>query len=223
MALPLPVPPGVVRAVRLGNETRLAPSAARWSLDELRGRLTEISGLSDSSSLTQAFGIVLDAQQQEEPVAWLTLEESVFFPLDAWCSGVDLEALAVIRLPDQAAILRATDRLARSGGFGLLIADLSSGSDKATALGRAQAPRVPMAAQARFRSLAHRHDMSILFLTRKSRKQASIGSMISLHAEASRSRLDDGLFSCDLRILKDKHRGPGWGHDEVVRGPDGLL
>jgi len=151
MALPLPVPPGVVRAVRLGNNTRLAPAPAGWNLDELRGRLTEISGLSDSSCLTHAFGVVLDAQHHEEPVVWVTRQESTFFPLDAWCSGVDLNALVVVRLLDEDAILRATDRLARSGGFGLVVADLSSSSDKATALGRAQPPYVPMAAQARLR------------------------------------------------------------------------
>ncbi len=222
MALPLPVPPGVVRAVRLGNNTRLAPAPASWNLDELRGRLTEISGLSDSSCLTQAFGVVLDAQHQEEPVVWVTRQESAFFPLDAWCSGVDLNALVVVRLLDEDAILRATDRLARSGGFGLVVADLSSSSDKATTLGRAQPPYVPMAAQARLRSLAHRHDMAIVFLTRKTRKQPSLGSLISLRAEARRSRNNDGLFSCALNVLKDKHRGPGWTHDEVVRGPDGL-
>jgi recombination protein RecA len=222
MALPLPVPPGVVRAVRLGNDTRLAPAAAGWNLDELRGRLIEISGLGDSSSLTQAFGVVLDAQRQEEPVAWLTRAESAFFPVDAWCSGVDLAALVVVRLPDEDAILRATDRLARSGGFGLLIADLGSGSDKATALGRAQPPHVPMASQARLRSLAHRHDLAVVFLTRKTNKQPSIGSMVSLRAEASRTRNSDGFFSCALNVLKDKHRGPGWAHDELVRGPDGL-
>ena len=122
MAQPLPVPPGVVRAVRLGNDTHLAPVPVGWNLDELRGRLAEISGLSDSSSLTQAFSLILDAQKQEEPVAWLTRQESTFFPIDAWCNGVDLEALIVVRLPDEDAILRATDRLARSGGFGLLIA-----------------------------------------------------------------------------------------------------
>lgn len=222
MAQPLPVPPGVVRAVRLGNDTHLAPVPVGWNLDELRGRLAEISGLSDSSSLTQAFSLVLDAQGQEEPVAWLTRQESAFFPIDAWCNGVDLEALIVVRLPDEDAILRATDRLARSGGFGLLIADLGSSSDKATALGRAQPPDVPMSAQARLRSLAHRHDMSIVFLTRKTRKQPSIGSLVSLRAESHRTRTPDGYFSCSLNVLKDKYRGPGWAHDELVRGPDGL-
>ena len=39
--------------------------------------------------------------------------------IPAWARGADLEALAVVRLPDDRAIAHAADRLVRSGGFGL--------------------------------------------------------------------------------------------------------
>lgn len=221
MAIPLPVPSGLVRAVRLGNLAPITPSPASWCLEELKGRLTEISGLGDSACLTLAFSIVLDAQQQGETSAWVTRSESSFFPLDAAASGVDLEALAVVRLPDDRSIIRATDKLARSGGLGLVVFDLGSGSDKATALGRARPPYMSMAMQARLRSLANRHDMAMLCLTRKPSATSSLGSMVSLRGTAHRAR-QDGNFVCRLHMLKDKQRGPGWDYTETLRGPDGL-
>lgn len=219
--LAVSIPSNIVRAVRIGSLGTIAPTPARWCLQELCGRLTEISGLGDSATLTLAFSVVLDAQHQGETLAWVTRSESSFFPPDAWASGADLEALPVVRMPDDRSVVHATDKLARSGGFGLVIFDLGSGNDKATALGRARPPRLPMAMQARLRSLAYRHDMAILCLTRKAASVPSIGSMVSLRGMARRDRQDD-RFVCRLHMLKDKHRGPGWVHTETVRGPDGL-
>ena len=221
-SLPLTIPPGLVRAIRIGPARKFQPAPACWSLQEVAGRLTEISGLGDGASLTLAFSLLLDAQQQGETVAWITRTESSFFPLDAWANGIDLEALAVARMPDERAIVRAADRLARSGGFGLVVLDLGSASDKATALGRAPAARVSTAMQARLRSLAQHHDMAILCLTRKAESSSSLGSMVSLHAESARQRSEAGGFQINLRVLKDKLRGPGWTMTAERRGPDGL-
>lgn len=113
-------------------------------------------------------------------------------------------------MPDASAVARAADKLARSGAFGLLVLDL--GADA----------RVPAALQARLRSLARKHDTAILCLTEKSNKASSLGSLVSLRGEARIRRLDEDRFACELRVLKDKHRGPGWSHTEVCRGPDGL-
>lgn len=220
MAEPLPVE-GLVRAVRLGADPAREPGPASWCLRELAGRLIEISGLGDSACLTLALSLVLDAQHQGETTAWITRRESCFHPPDAWAGGVDLEALAVIRVPDDGAVLHAADRLARSGGFGLVVLDLAAGDDMATALGR-QPTRVPTAAQARLRALAHHHDTTILCLTRKPEGTASLGSLFSLYARARRQRTADGWFRCDLEVLKDKRRGTGWEGAETFRGPDGL-
>jgi len=222
--MPVPavaVPSGVVRAVRIGSQQALTPAPASWCLAELSGRLTEISGMSDSACLTLAFSVLLDAQHRGETSAWITRRESCFFPLDAWASGIDLQALPVIRLPDDRAIVGAADRLARCGGFGLLVCDLGSGNDKATALGRVPPVSVPMAMQARLRSLAQRHDMAILCLTRKSSRMPSIGSLVSLRGDAHRER-DGSRFVCRMQALKDKHHGPGWQYVETLRGPEGL-
>lgn len=220
MAEPLAVA-GLVRAVRLGVDPLPEPGPARWCLRELAGRLIEISGLGDSACLTLAFSLVLDAQSQGETTAWVTRQESCFYPLDAWASGVDLDALPVVRVPDQAAVLRAADRLTRSGGFGLVVLDLAASDDKTTALGQ-HPGRVPTALQARLRGLAHRHGTAVVCLTRKPEDTASLGSLVSLHARARRERTADGWFRCSLEVIRDKRRGAGWQGAETFRGPDGL-
>ncbi len=181
-----------------------------WTRDALSGRLTEISGVGAVASLTSAFGLVLDAQTRSEPVAWITLPETSFYPPDAADSGIDLDALAVVCVPGAQEGARAAERLLRSGAFGLIVLDL--GRDA----------RVPTALQGRLVSLAKRHDTALVCLTDKPRDAASLGSLVSLRAEVVREKCGADQFSCKLDVLKDKNRGPGWSHSEVVRGPAGL-
>lgn len=203
----MPSPGPVAHRVTPGPDSPLAP---RWDLDEITGRLTEISGLGGNACLTLAISMVLDAQRRSETVAWITDAGSSFFPLDAAAAGVDLEALAVVRVPDTDDVPRAADRLARSGGFGLLVLDLG---EKA---------RMPTPLQARLRGLADRHEMGVLCLTDKRGSASSLGSLVSLRGEACVRRKGRGRFACELQVIKDKHRGPGWSHTEICRGPDGL-
>lgn len=217
----LPLPSGIVRAARIGAAEQLAPAPASWSHAELAGRFTELSGLGDSACLTLACSAMLDAQHHGEPVAWVTLRDSCFYPLDVAAGGIDVEALAVVRVADDRTLVHAADRLARSGGFGMLVLDLGAGADNATALGRRQ-PQVSMAMQARLRGLAQHHDMAILCLTRKSSEQTSLGSLVSLRGQARRHRQGEDRFLCALQALKDKQRGPGWTTAATYRGPTGL-
>lgn len=208
------LPEGVTRGANALATRPASPAAVpltpRWDLQEIAGRFTELSGLGGSACLTLATSMVLDAQRQAETSAWISSKNSSFFPLDVAAAGVDLESLAVVRVPDASAVARAADKLARSGAFGLLVLDLGA------------TPRVPAALQARLRSLARKHDTAILCLTEKSGKASSLGSLVSLRGEARIRRLSEDRFACELRILKDKQRGPGWVHTEVCRGPDGL-
>jgi|TARA_B100000378_G_scaffold219305_1_gene182618 recombination protein RecA len=172
--------------------------------------LTELSGVGGSACLTLATSIVLDAQRQEETTAWITSNNSSFFPLDVAAAGIDLEALAVVRVPDAPSVARAADRLARSGAFGLLVLDLGANA------------RVPTALQARLRSSARKHDTAILCLTEKRGIASSLGPLVSLRGEARIRRLSDDRFACELRVLKDKHRRPDWVHTEICCGPEGM-
>ncbi|HWN71026.1 MAG TPA: recombinase A, partial [Haliangium sp.] len=165
-----------------------------WTRDALSGRLTEISGVGAVASLTSAFGLVLDAQTRSEPVAWITLPETSFYPPDAADSGIDLDALAVVCVPGAQEGARAAERLLRSGAFGLIVLDL--GRDA----------RVPTALQGRLVSLAKRHDTALVCLTDKPRDAASLGSLVSLRAEVVREKCGADQFSCKLDVLKDKNR-----------------
>ncbi|HTM21966.1 MAG TPA: recombinase A, partial [Kofleriaceae bacterium] len=119
------------RAARLRELlARTAPPAAEiqaaegWQLAALRGRLVEVSAAAGSAGLTAAVGMVLAAQREAEPVAWVTPPEHGFFPPDLGDSGVDLDALVVVRAPDLRASARAAEHLLRSGAFGLVVIDL---------------------------------------------------------------------------------------------------
>ena len=228
--------------MRLGTAGELESTPAGWSLQELSGRLTELSGSNDGACLTLAISMVLDAQLQGETVAWVSSIDSTFYPPDVHDSGVDLDALAVIRVPDTRDIMHATDKLARSGAFGLVVFDLasksspyssnSSSSGGSTSFGHHDSrtrrsgqrwsQQVPTAMQSRLRSLAQTHDMAILCLTHKYASSPSLGSLVSLRGEARRERIGNDRFACHLNIIKDKRRGPGWQQQQVCRGPDGL-
>jgi len=206
----------------LRNWKSLQPAApSEWSLSGLAGRLVELSGSENSSALTAAFGLVRQAQLLGEPVAWITPHTESFFPPDAAAGGVDLTALAVIRIDlsrhsprsgrrrNERAMARAADQLVRSGGFGLLVLDLGP-------------LQIAMAALSRLLGLAQKHNTVLLFLTDKPDRAPSLGSLVSLRAQAVRRRTGADEFTCELQVLKDKRRAPGWSHKEVCGGPAGL-
>src|SRR5262249_8368858 len=161
-------------------------------------------------SVTLATELVLDAQFHGEPAAWITTRKTSFFPPDAAANGVDLAALVVVRAHEVAQIPRAAGWLGRSGAFGLLVLDLGS------------EPSVPAPLLSRLLGLAQKHEVAILCLSEKSAANPSIHSLVSLRADASRERRAPGLFTCSLRVAKDKRHAPGWGQTQVFRGPAGV-
>jgi recombination protein RecA len=180
-----------------------------WNLAAIAGRFIEISGSASTASLTLAFGLVREAQNQNEPVGWVTSMESFFYPPDVAQGGVDLGALVVIRVLDAGVIPTAGEKLLRSGGFGLVVLDLETAN-------------IPMPLQSRLTGLAQRHHAALVCLTEKESKTFSLGSLVSLRAHAERQRSSDRRFACRLRVLKDKRHGPTWSHEELCRGPAGL-
>lgn len=195
---------GKVRVVSAPPAPTPSDNAESWTLPELAGRMVELGG---PAQMTAAFRVVLDAQRRGEPVAWIAPRGAgqVYFP-DAAEGGVDLDALAVVLVPDPARLARAADQLARSGAFGLLVLELGAHS-------------IAAPAQTRLLGLAHAHETAILCLTRGS---SSLGSLISLRGEARHVRGADDELHCELRILKDKRRSPGAVLTEVCRGAPGL-
>ena len=189
----------------------------KWSLATLRGRLVELSARGASAKLTTAMEIVSEAQTQHEPVAWLTLGNATFYPPDVAECGIDLAALVVVRTHDAMAAARSAERLLRSGAFGLVVIDLGSGNGA----------ELSMQIQGRLVTLAQTHDAAIVCLTEKANDTASIGSLVSLRAEALRSRGDaraatGNEFAVTVRVIKDTRSGPGWTQTLKRRGPAGL-
>jgi recombination protein RecA len=191
------------------QKLRSAVVPAPWTLDEVAGRLVEISGSTASAALTIAFALVRETQQRDEPAGWVTSAESFFYPPDAALGGVDLSALVVVRLPRVESIARAGEKLLRSGGFGVVVLDLGAGD-------------IPMPLQTRLTGLAHRHHAALICLTEKSGAAFSLGSLVSLRAHAEKRRTADNRFACALHVLKDKRRGPTWHYEELYTGPAGL-
>jgi recombination protein RecA len=200
--------PLAAQGVRRGLVAPDIPVA--WRLDTFRGRLAEVSGIHACASLTLVFRLVLEAQRCAEPVVWISRCGSVFYPPDVAETGVDLGALAVVWAPGTRRAARAADHLLRSGGFGLVVLDV--GADD----------RMPSASQTRLAGLAKKHDAALLCITEKENRRPSLGSLVSLRAEAARTDRAGDRFRCEVRVLKDKRRGPGWTHVEVCHGPDGL-
>jgi recombination protein RecA len=180
-----------------------------WNLAAMAGRFIEISTSANAAALTLAFGLVREAQKQGEPVGWVTSTGSFFYPPDAAHGGVDLAALVVIRVIHAATIPTAGEKLLRSGGFGLIVLDLGTAD-------------IPIPLQSRLTGLAQHHHAALVCLTEKESKTFSLGSLVSLRAHAERQRNSADRFTCRLRILKDKRRGPTWSHEEFCRGPAGL-
>ena len=197
----------------LQRAAELAPppgTRGPWTLGGLRGAAVEISDdLASAAGLSAAFALILDAQRRGEPAVWLAPPASSFFPPDVAAGGVDLAALAVVRLPRAVALARAAEQLLRSGGFGLAVLDLGAGAR----LGRA-----PLA---RLGALARQHDATVLFLTQKDAAAPALGSLPRWAAQ--RQRREPGRFACRLESLGDRRPPGGAGPwQEVLDAPDGL-
>lgn len=185
----------------------------RFSLTSLSGRLVELSARGASALLSSVVPLLLDAQQKEEPCAWLTSASGMFFPPDLARAGVDLGALVIVRasFTDR---LRAAERLLQSGGFGLLVIDSKEPLTEA-------APELSLAQQSRLAGLCKQHGAALVLLTDKPEGTASMGSLISLHARALRT-YDHASMRATIRATKDKQRGPGWQQELTLQTPPGV-
>ena len=200
----------------------ILPDLPAWQLSDLAGRLVELSGQQSTAHLTAAFGLVLEAQLCGDRAAWVTFEQSAFFPPDVAAGGVDVESLPVVRIATALAAGRAAEHLVRSGGFGLVVIDLSSAAGDAYAHDASSSPS-RAAADAAPRIGAH-----------ASGRRADPHQEIARHVvdqftdfAAGRSAVvgaerRPGRYDVRVRVIKDKRRAPGWDHVEACRGSVGM-
>jgi recombination protein RecA len=186
------------------------PSSPEWTLEALTGRMVELSSAATSASLTAATSLVLEAQHRGEPAVWIATGNSSFYPPDVAAFGVDLEALVVVRAENTPRAARAADHLLRSGGFAIVVLDLAEDAN------------LRMSVQSRLSGLANAHRAAVVCLTRKTRDTPSIGSLVSIRGETDVVREGFDRFAWEIRVIKDKRRGPGWSHARACRGPEGL-
>lgn len=197
---------GVVSASRIEWEE----TAADWKLDTVAGRFVEISSPVNTCALTICASLILEAQWRNEPVAWISVRPSLFFPPDFAARGIDLKALPIIRVLEASKAARMADTMLRSGGVGVLVIDL------------ADAAKLTIPMQTRLAGLAKKHHTALICVTSEGGRIANLGSLVSLRGEARKVRAGFDRFQCELRAVKDKRQSKSWKHTEVCRGPDGL-
>jgi recombination protein RecA len=221
MAVPMLAIPPRLRTLAAAATSILPdpPDLPIWQLSDLAGRLVELSGQQAAARLTAAFGLVLEAQLCGDRAAWVTFEQSAFFPPDAAAGGVDVESLPVVRIGNARAAGRAAEHLVRSGGFGLVVVDLSSETERVRPEKSPHSLPVPLLT--RLLALARTHHAAVLMLTKKSPDAASLNSLISLRGDAQWCA-HAGRYDVCVRALKDKRRAPGWNHVEACRGSVGM-
>lgn len=122
----------VVSGTNLAEGTASAAPSSPPSFVTLAapGKLIEVSGGGASAArLTTAVALVRQAQLEGETTVWIQPVGGPLFPPDLADSGVDLDALIVVHVPEDrgsAGIARAAELLLRSGGYGLCVLDLSA-------------------------------------------------------------------------------------------------
>ncbi len=178
-----------------------------WGFLPLRGMLVEVTSAPDSAALTVAVDLVRDAQKCGTPCAWISVQESSVYAPDIAGNGVDLSSLLAVRVPEVSAAARSAEYLARTGGFGLIVADFTAGT----------AREIDASFAARLVRMCRADGLVLLCLIR----EGTLGSLVSLRV-APRREHRQGEFFTVLEVVKDRRHGPGTAVRERRYGPDRL-
>ncbi len=191
-------------------DMKAAPGGGSWHFEGLVGILAEISEEAPAGAVSFTAEIIAEAQERNEPVAWVAAADSIFFPPDLAERGVDLSALAVVRPgTGEADTLTATEWLVRSGSIGLVIVDVEPGGKASdAALGRVQ-------------KLAERNQAAVIFLTRKRSNEPALGSRISLRGCVTPSP-GGTPFQVDIHSVRDKRSNVSSRLSRRYHGPSGM-
>ena len=181
----------------------------QWNLQEVSGRLVEISEPQPIASLSFAFLLVNEAQSSDQCAAWIGMLDSTFYPPDVERNGISLDNFPILRMPDTQQAGRSAEILLRSGAFRLVILDLD------------QHPTIAAARLSQLNALVRKHNACALFLTQKQLDEPSLGSLVSLRMHTLRERISDGDFLCTIETLRDKRRGNNWRWSTHFAGVEG--
>lgn len=211
-------PISVGTASELGHLARATPAPERKPLWELfsEGLSLELSGTTPGK-LSVAVRLVARAMQAGEPVVWVMPREAPsFYPPDVLALGIDLDALVVVRMPENAGahgLVRAAEVVLRAGAFGLVVLDLS----------HAALPKGELAWQSRLSGLVRMHQSRLLLFTSSARDAPSIGPLVSLRIEPALTEVSPGRAVLLQRALKSKLGMPIDPSPDVRRYPAGAF
>lgn len=186
-------------------EQFLAHQSEPWDTEErlrrgaelgryLRGRLTEIAGKGGGAGLTLAFSLLEEAQSRDESVLWICSGRKLFYPEDAYRSGVELSRLPVLVLKDVQDACVSAGRLLGSGGFGCIVWDLASW--------RREEQKIPLAFLGRLNAMTRKYRTSFLVLTDKSKEDPSLGCLVSLRLQVEALPRHPELL--EVEVVRDK-------------------
>lgn len=180
------------------------------------GRLVELSSPQHGpgARTSTAASLLRHAQREGETTAWIQPSGGPLYPPDLHESGVDLESLVVVHVPAEQGTLglaKAAELLLRSGAFGMVVLDLGAAKSRGST-----------AWQGRLLGLARQHESRVLLLTDKPSVADSLGPLIGLRVEPRREREDDGRFTVEHHVLKNKSGAPVTLARARFLGPAGL-
>lgn len=194
-------------------ETRIAPHSeggrlpeTSLTLDTLRGRIVELSSVGLQGLGGVAARYVWEAQLAGHWPVWVTCS-AVPSAEDLQASGVDLDALVVVRAGSLTGALRAAERVMRSSVCGLVVIDVAAHA------------QLPASAVGRLLKIAQRTESACVLLGARERTRASLSPLVSLrmelryeedalHTEEDARRLVvDPRRPIALEIVRDKREG----------------
>lgn len=160
------------------------------------GRLSEVEGHGATSAIVR---LVAEAQNQGEPVAWITGTTSSVHPPDLAAGGIHLHSLAFLRIADdakQTSRLRAAELVLRSGAFALVVIEAPASSS-------AIAHDLPARALSRLHAMARRYNTRVVF-RRCHHSKVSLGPLIGLKIHVGREIHGSQGERLFFRVQKNK-------------------
>jgi hypothetical protein len=142
-----------------------------------RGALTEIFGTAGSGK-TSVLAAILALRTRAAELCALIDGRDAFDPVSAQAAGVQLHRLLWIRCRELEQVLRATDLLLQSGGFGLVAVDFSDFAPR-------HVRRIPLSVWFRWRRAVENTRTILLALEQESNAKTCASLVLRMQAEAA--------------------------------------
>jgi recombination protein RecA len=185
-----------------------------FDLTGLAGKVVEFSGWNQSACLSLTIPLILECQSGNKECAWILPSSehggSLFFPPDFAEAGIACSRIPIVRSKNAQDSFAIAEKLVRSGGFGLVVLDLTEGK------------RVRASTIGRINSMTQRFKTLALCLTRNPPGHPSLDPMISIHIHISVFAAPGRNCTVKATVQKDKTQAPGLNMKWLYETPIGL-